>query len=312
MRGDERHDILADLALFNFNGNVMSYKFKYADLLNDEVFKLVFGRESTKDVMIEFLNQVILDRKIVDLEFIDKEMHPIERDAKGTVYDMFCKTDDGSRIIVEVQRRKQPFYPERALYYSTFQIQRQVEAGAEYYDFLPVYVVSILDFKMDDDPDANAVRTAYRLYEESSHKLLTDRVTFIFIELPKFTKTVEELDGNILEGMYFCFNNMTELESRPEVLDHQIFTKIFDVTELYNMDQDTRDKVLENMTTERDLRNQMTYAREEGLAEGRVEGREEGHVEERAKNAKNLRDLGVDPEIIAKATGLTVEEIRNL
>ena len=312
MRGDERHDILADLALFNFKGNVMSYKFKYADLLNDEVFKLVFGRESTKDVMIEFLNQVILDRKIVDLEFIDKEMHPIERDAKGTVYDMFCKTDDGSRIIVEVQRRKQPFYPERALYYSTFQIQRQVEAGAEYYDFLPVYVVSILDFKMDDDPDANAVRTAYRLYEEASHKLLTDRVTFIFIELPKFTKTVEELDGNILEGMYFCFKNMTELESRPEVLDHQIFTKIFDVTELYNMDQDTRDKVLENMTTERDLRNQMTYAREEGLAEGRVEGREEGHVEERAKNAKNLRDLGVDPEIIAKATGLTVEEIRNL
>ena len=312
MRGDERHDILADLALFNFNGNVMSYKFKYADLLNDEVFKLVFGRESTKDVMIEFLNQVILDRKIVDLEFIDKEMHPIERDAKGTVYDMFCKTDDGSRIIVEVQRRKQPFYPERALYYSTFQIQRQVEAGAEYYDFLPVYVVSILDFKMDDDPDANAVRTAYRLYEEASHKLLTDRVTFIFIELPKFTKTVEELDGNILEGMYFCFKNMTELESRPEVLDHQIFTKIFDVTELYNMDQDTRDKVLANMTTERDLRNQMTYAREEGLAEGRVEGREEGHVEERAKNAKNLRDLGVDPEIIAKATGLTVEEIRNL
>ena len=116
--------------------------------------------------------------------------------------------------------------------------------------------------------------------------------------------------------MYFCFKNMTELESRPEVLDHQIFTKIFDVTELYNMDQDTRDKVLENMTTERDLRNQMTYAREEGLAEGRVEGREEGreegHVEERAKNAKNLRDLGVDPEIIAKATGLTVEEIQNL
>ena len=291
----ERHDILAEVALFNFKGNVMSYKFKYADLLNDEVFKLVFGRESTKDVMIEFLNQVILDRKILDLEFIDKEMHPIERDAKGTVYDMFCKTDDGSRIIVEVQRRKQPFYPERALYYSTFQIQRQVEAGTEYYDFLPVYVVSILDFKMDDDPDANAVRTTYRLYEEASHKLLTDRVTFIFIELPKFTKTVEELDGNILEGMYFCFKNMTELESRPEVLDHQIFTKIFDVTELYNMDQDTRDKVLENMTTERDLRNQMTYAREEG------------HVEERAKNAKNLRDLGVDPEIIAKATGLTVE-----
>ena len=276
----------------------MSYKFKYADLLNDEVFKLVFGRESTKDVMIEFLNQVILDRKILDLEFIDKEMHPIERDAKGTVYDMFCKTDDGSRIIVEVQRRKQPFYPERALYYSTFQIQRQVEAGAEYYDFLPVYVVSILDFVMDDDPQSNVVRTAYRLYEDNSHKLLTDRVTFIFIELPKFKKTVEELDGNILEGMYFCFKNMPELENRPEVLDHHVFTKIFDVTELYNMDQDTRDKVLDNMTTERDLKNQMIYAREEG--------REEGI----ALAIKNMADSGLNAEQIAEIMKMSVADVR--
>ena len=145
----------------------MSYDFKYADLLNDEVFKLVFGRESSKDVMIEFLNQVISDRTITDLEFIDKEMHPVERDLKGTVYDMFCKTDDGSRIIVEVQRRKQPFYPERALYYSTFQIQRQIEAGAETYDFLPVYVVNILDFKMNDDVDDDNVKRVYRLYEEN-------------------------------------------------------------------------------------------------------------------------------------------------
>ena len=276
----------------------MSYKFKYADLLNDEVFKLVFGRESTKDVMIEFLNQVILDRKILDLEFIDKEMHPIERDAKGTVYDMFCKTDDGSKIIVEVQRRKQPFYPERALYYSTFQIQRQVEAGAEYYDFLPVYVVSILDFVMDDDPQSKVVRTAYRLYEDNSHKLLTDRVTFIFIELPKFTKTVEELDGNILEGMYFCFKNMTELESRPEVLDHHVFTKIFDVTELYNMDQDTRDKVLDNMTTERDLKNQMIYAREEG--------REEGI----ALAIKNMAESGLNAEQIAEIMKMPVADVQ--
>lgn len=288
----------------------MSYKFKYADLLNDEVFKLVFGRESTKDVMIEFLNQVILDRKILDLEFIDKEMHPIERDAKGTVYDMFCKTDDGSRIIVEVQRRKQPFYPERALYYSTFQIQRQVEAGAEYYDFLPVYVVSILDFVMGDDPQSNVVRTAYRLYEDNSHKLLTDRVTFIFIELPKFKKTVEELDGNILEGMYFCFKNMPELESRPEVLDHHVFTKIFDVTELYNMDQETRDKVLDNMTTERDLKNQMIYAREEGREEGRVEGREEGREEGIALAIKNMADSGLDAEQIAEIMKMPVADVQ--
>ena len=314
--------------MFNLNKTVMLYKFKYADLLDDDVFKLVFGRESTKDVMIEFLNQVIPDRRIADLEFIDKEMHPVERDCKGAVYDMFCKTDDGSRIIVEVQRRKQPFYPERALYYSTFQIQRQVEAGAEEYDFLPVYVVNLLDFEMDKDSSDSKVMSVYRLYEEQSHRLLTDRVTFIFIELPKFNKTIDELDGNILEGMYFCFKNMTVLESRPEVLDHQVFAKIFEASELYNMDKITRDKVLHKMTTERDLRNQMAYARKEaiaeglaegraeglaeGLAEGRAEGRAEGLAEAIMQIARNMRSMELDVEVIAKVTGLTVGEIEKL
>lgn len=318
--------------MFNLIKAVMLYKFKYADLLDDDVFKLVFGRESTKDVMIEFLNQVIPDRRIADLEFIDKEMHPVERDCKGAVYDMFCKTDDGSRIIVEVQRRKQPFYPERALYYSTFQIQRQVEAGAEEYDFLPVYVVNLLDFEMDKDSSDRKVMSVYRLYEEQSHRLLTDRVTFIFIELPKFNKTIDELDGNILEGMYFCFKNMTVLDSRPEVLDHQVFAKIFEASELYNMDEITRDKVLHKMTTERDLRNQMAYARKEaiaeglaegraeGLAEGRVEGRAEGLAEGRAEGiteakiqiARNMRSMDLDIKLIAEATGLSIEEIEKL
>ena len=290
--------------MFYLNKIFMQRECRYADLLVDEVFKLVFGRESTKDVMIEFLNQVIPDRKIVDLEFIDKEMHPIERDAKGTVYDMFCKTDDGARIIVEVQRRKQPFYPERALYYSTFQIQRQVEAGAKQYDFLPVYVISILDFMIDMKSTCNKVKTTYRLYEEDSHILLTDRVTFIFIELPKFRKSIDELDGNILEGMYFCFKNMAVLNERPEVLDHQIFRRIFEVSELYNMDKNTRDKVLDKMTTERDLMNQLEYARQEAINEGRAVGR----AEERADNIRMMLAAGIPAETIAAALNITVEE----
>ena len=290
--------------MFNLKLNFMSYEFKYADLLDDDVFKLVFGRESTKDVMIEFLNQVIPDRKIVDLEFIDKEMHPAERDAKGVVYDMFCKTDSGARIIVEVQRRKQPFYPERAVYYSTFQIQRQMEAGADAYDFLPVYVVNILDFKMDKHDVGTDIKTVYRLYEERSRRLLTDRVTFIFIELPRFMKTIDELDGNVLEGMYFCFKNMSVLDERPKVLTHQIFSKIFEVSELYNMDQDTRDKVIHKMTTERDLRNQMAYARQEAIEEGLAEGR--------AEVARGMLADGMPVDKIAKYTNLSIEEIEAL
>ncbi len=321
---------------------------KYADLLDDDVFKLVFGRESTKDVMIEFLNQVIPDRNIVDLEFLDKEMHPVERDQKGSVYDMFCKTDNGSRIIVEVQRRKQPFYPERAIYYSTFQIQRQVDAGAEYYDFLPVYVVNILDFTMDQNSDDYEVKSVYRLYNEKTHSLLTDRITFIFLELGKFRKKLDELDDNVLEGMYFCFKNMTTLAERPDILRHKVFEKIFEVTELLNMDDVTRYKIIGKMTTERDLRNQMRYAietataegmaqglekglaegrakgeaegrakgeaegRAEGRAEGKAEGKAEGRAEASREHAAKLKELGIAIDVISQATGLSKEMIESL
>ena len=289
----------------------MSNNFKYADLMNDVVFKLVFGQESSKEVMIEFLNQVITDRQITDLEYFDKEMHPSERCNKGSIFDMCCRTNDGSRIIVEVQRRKQPFFPERAIYYSTFQIQRQVAAGAKEYDFLPVYVVNIMEFDLDRNEGFTDVRTVYRLYEEKSHRLLTDRVTLIFIELNKFKKSIDELNGNILEGMYFCFKNMINLSQRPDVLDHNVFKKIFEVSELYNMDEETRKKVLEQMTTERDLRNQMACATEEGraigLAEGLAEGRAEG--KEKAKEALKLIAKGASVKDAAKFLGISEAEL---
>ena len=80
----------------------MQLQFKYADLLDDLAFKLVFGQESTKNVMIEFLNHIITDRKIVDIDFADKEIHPNLRDKKASIYDFLCKKYDGSRVIVEL------------------------------------------------------------------------------------------------------------------------------------------------------------------------------------------------------------------
>ena len=290
----------------------MQQEFKYADLLDDDVFKLVFGQESSKDVMIEFLNQVIEDRNIVDLTFIDKEMKSVNRGVKNSIYDMACDTDDGSRIVVEVQRRKQATYVERAIYYSTFQVRNQVNAGSDDYAFCPVYVINILDFSLDENTGNPDVRTMYRLYEEKTHTLLTDKLTFIFLELKKFNKTEEELDGNILEGMYFCFRNMAKLRARPKALAHEVFKKMFHICELINMDELTRFKIITKMTTERDLRNQMAYAKKEAIAEGRAEGLAEGRAEGRAEIARNLKAAGVDYAIISSATGLALEDVEQL
>ena len=250
--------------------------------------------------MIEFLNQVITDRRIEDVHFADKEIHPNVRDKKTSVYDLLCTTDDGSQIIVELQKRKQDCYAERMLYYSMHQILKQVEAGTSSFDFCPIYVISILDFTLEQNKGLTDVKTVYRLFEEDSRRLLTNRLTYIFIELPKHNITVDELSGSILEGMYFCLSNMPKLQARPKALKHEVFDTIFTTSELLCMDEETRDKILEDMTTERDLRNQFDYVRRTGYADGQAE------------TVSKMLAAGVPVETIANALGISVEECQSL
>ena len=90
------------------------------------------------------------------------------------------------------------------------------------------------------------------------------------------------------------------------------------------MDEETRSKVLEKMTTERDLRNQMAYARKEaieeglaeglekGLAEGRERGLKEGSREKAMDIARNLKRMGMSVEDIVEAVGLEADIVQGL
>ena len=62
------------------------------------------------------------------------------------------------------------------------------------------------------------------------------------------------------------------------------------------------------MTTARDTHNQIEYAKETGLEEGLAKGLEE----ERKAIAINLIQLGTPCEIVAKATGVSLEEVAKL
>ena len=97
---------------------------------------------------------------------------------------------------------------------------------------------------------------------------------------------------------------MPNLTERPTVLAHNVFKKIFDVSELLQMDEETRINILSNMTTERDLRNQMEYARRTAIAEGRAEGLE--------SVARRMLAMGMDVQQISAATLLDAEQIEAL
>ena len=121
-------------------------------------------------------------------------------------------------------------------------------------------------------------------------------------------KSAEELDGDILEGLYFCLKNLPKLQERPNALKHGVFDIIFEMGELLEMDEVTRDKILENMTTERDLKNQFEYVKKEGRAEGRAEG----DLDRAIKVAKEMLADGISAEKISKYTELSIEQIEVL
>ena len=147
--------------------------------------------------------------------------------------------------------------------------------------------------------------------EATSKKLMTDKLEFVFVEVEKFDKGEDELETDLDKWLYLL-KNMSNLLERPERLRDRIFTKLFDVAELAQLDDEDRIKYIKAMNTERDTYNQIEYARETGREEGREEGLKEGRGEERLKIAMNLIRVGASCEIITQATGLSAEEVSRL
>ena len=91
---------------------------KFINPFTDYGFKLIFGREVSKDLLIEFLNDLLEgERVITDLQFLNNEQLPLYPEGRGIIYDVYCTTDTGEKIIVEMQNRMQSNFKERSIYY---------------------------------------------------------------------------------------------------------------------------------------------------------------------------------------------------
>ena len=152
---------------------------------------------------------------------------------------------------------------------------------------------------------------------------MTDKLEFVFVEVEKFDKGEDELETDLDKWLYLL-KNMSNLLERPERLRDRIFTKLFDVAELAQLDDKDRTNYIKSMNTERDTYNQIEYAREtgreeghkvgkeEGLKVGREEGRAEGAKQNSCDIAKRMLEKGIDIETISELTCLTEKEISEL
>jgi predicted transposase/invertase (TIGR01784 family) len=287
---------------------------RYLNFFTDYGFKRLFGSEPTKVCLIDFLNSLLVGKEgpIVDLEYRNTDhLGGSELDRKA-IFDLYCTSQDGSKFIVELQKAKQKFFKDRALFYSTFPIQEQSKQGDWNFKLGHVYTVAILDFNFDD---GTSVPGKYfyevKLTEQETQKVFYDKLTFIYLEMPQFNKTRSELKTQQDKWLY-AIKNLSQLESIPEELKAEIFARFFQAAEVAKLGPEEKVSYEQSLKYYRDLSNVIDTAYDEGKAEGLAEGEAKGQVMAIRNLAKKMVDEGVDAAFIAQMTGLSVEEIRRL
>lgn len=282
---------------------------KYVNPFTDFGFKKIFGEEASKPQLIDFLNSLLPDIQIIDLEFKDKEkIGFIENDRKA-IFDIYCETQKGEKIIVELQKAKQNFFKDRTVYYASFPIQEQAKKGEWNYQLKAIYCIGILDFKFDEDKESKGEVIHTVQLKDQNNEIFYNKLKFVYLEMPHFHKTEIELKTRLDKWLYFI-RNLEDFLTIPEIFKDEIFVKAFEKAEISNYSFDERFEYENNLKIYRDLKNVVDTAYDDGKIEGRLEGRLEGKIETLNKGIKKAILRGkLSMDEIAEDYEVTIEYV---
>ena len=277
---------------------------KYVNPFTDYGFKKLFGEEPHKALLISFLNTLLPEKhQIEDLQYSRNEQQGAMVMDRKAIFDLSCVSPSGERFIVELQKAKQNYFKDRSVYYATFPIQEQAKRGDWDYKLSAVYTVGILDFVFDEDRAESDDSVVHQVQLKSQYgEVFYDKLTFIYLTLPNFKKTLAELKTT-QDKWFYIFRHLHEMDAVPDELQEKIFLQLFEVAQLARFDPAERKAYQDSLKYYRDLKNVTDTAWEEG--------REEGREEERLEMAKKLLSY-LDDAAIAETTGLSVNEVVKL
>ena len=273
-------------------------KAKYVNPFTDFGFKKIFGEEASKPLLLDFLNALLPQANhIVELTFKNAEQLGHTDADRKAIFDIYCENASGEKFIVELQKAKQNYFKDRTVYYSTFPIREQAEKGQWNYRLKAVYCIGILDFKFDDYETAAEKDDVLHVIQlkNQNGRVFYDKLTFVYLEMPNFKKTENELSSRLDQWLFFI-QNLEDFQSVPAIFADEIFTQAFEKAELAKLDAAGWDSYENSLKVYRDLKNVIDTAFDEGKLEV----------------ARNLKLKGMTTEFIAEVTGLPQSEIDKL
>ena len=296
----------------------------FANILYDEAFKVILANPANRELLIKLVEFFLPGKKIKELTLNDKEQHGLLLSSKNSTFDLFCTTDRGERLIIEMQFSSQPHFQDRMLYYATFPVhsqmierledlQRRVEEGGIVtsvermdYHLDPVYVISILNFSLpheSEDALEDGLISRYEIRNRLNGEPMTDALHFIYLELGRLRWKEDEQDKckTLLDKLAFSFLYGHLLPKRPDAFEDEILRLLYKAMAFANMTKEQYTKITSIMRTELDIIAQRNYAYDQGKAEGEAEGEARGEEKGMKRLAEQLVALGVSPEIIQEA-----------
>ncbi|MDQ1265347.1 MAG: hypothetical protein QG635_497 [Bacteroidota bacterium] len=287
---------------------------KYINPFTDFGFKKLFGEEVNKDLLLDFLNELLKEEQgqIKEINYLKTEQLGDTDLDRRAIFDLYCENERGEKFIVELQKSKHNFFKDRTVYYSTFPIREQAKKDNWNFELQAVYTIAILDFVFDEDKDEHdKFRYNVKLTDIETHKIFYNKLTFIYLEMPKFNKPLEQLETRFEKWLY-VIKNLNRLDYIPEKLREKIFEKLFEAAEIAKF---TYEQVLSyenSLKYYRDLQNSIDTAREEGKIKGKIEGKIEGKRERNIEIAVRALEKGLSIIDISELTGLSVKKINSL
>ena len=281
---------------------------RYINPYTDFGFKYLFVTEPNKDITLELVNALLQGKEVIkSLTLLPTEQLGDTKDDRRSVFDIYCENEQGDKIIIEMQKADQQWFKDRSVYYSSFPIRQQGEKGQWRFGLKAVYTIGILDFVFDEDKDDQEYyHHVVKLMDVEKKTVFYDKLTYIYLEMPKFQKTEDEL-VTMTDKWLYALKHLPDLLERPKALQDRIFKKFFDVAEIAALSKEEYAKYWESEKVYYDNDGAIRTAEAKGLAKGRAEG-EAKRAKERLANAKALLDNGVPLEVIVKSLHLTDDE----
>ncbi len=281
-------------------------------LLNDVLFKVVFGTQRHSEALRGLLNAILGlqgDKRIAEIQILNPLREKEHLDDKGTALDV--KARDGLGVVynIEVQLQAQLAYRERSLYYAANMISQQIQAGQDYRLLKKSIHISLTDFVLF--PQQDDLHSVYLLYDRKHSRTLGDLLELHYLEMAKFRKENPADLQDSLDRWLFFLGHATryqEVSDLPDPLKiEEGMTTAMEATQKAMSDEEVRYAIEARQKWERDRITEMNAAVEAGEARGKAEGKSEAARE----IAKNLLAQGLTEDMVYKVTGLRPGDLKS-